>query len=326
VNNWPLVWSHGRGTVEATGGMLGPVYFRLPKGQEVQPFAVFPWAEDVPPPGQTPLDPMLARGRGEWPCVPFGRNPDPHALGWQHPIHGQSAHAIWNRVDDARHLTQVQLRYTYPDDCPVRELERHVWGIEGEAAIGCRIIVRVRSACRLPIGLHLTLRMPTQAGALQLHPGRFTYARSYPEAVEPGADILAPNQSFASLAAAPGSDGGAIDMSRFPLTQRSESLFQLCASDGIVGVTNREDGYRFDLYWDPRQLPSCLIWVSNAGRSAWPWSQRHYALGVEPVCAAFDQGVLASTSANPISESGIATSVALSPDVPWVTEYRMAVH
>ena len=91
-------------------------------------------------------------------------------------------------------------------------------------------------------------------------------------------------------------------------------------------LIHREEGYRVVLQWDTQALPSCLLWISNGGRQAWPWSRRHHALGVEPVCACFDEGVLASANPNPINASGIATAVALSTHRPFVTDYRMSLH
>ncbi len=41
-------WGGVRGEVAALGGMLGPVWFTLPDGPVVHPFAVTPWADDPP--------------------------------------------------------------------------------------------------------------------------------------------------------------------------------------------------------------------------------------------------------------------------------------
>jgi hypothetical protein len=322
---WPLRWSHGHGTVEAMGGMLGPVHFRLPDGAEVQPFAVFPWADEAPPPGQRAPQGLLSRGRGEWPCVPFGNNPVAAALGWPHPIHGDAAHGLWERLDDGHDPDEVRLRFTYPEHSPLHSLERHLRGEDGVAAVACRLVVHARRPCHLPLGLHPTLRVPRQAGALRLEPGRFQYARSYPQAVEAGADVLAADRVFQRLDQAPRQGGGTVDLSAFPLQARSESVLQLCGVDGSMAVHNLDEGYHFALTWDARQLPSCLVWVSNAGRSAWPWSQRTFALGLEPVCSCFDLGVAASTARNPIADSGIATAMELSVHTPLVIDYRMAV-
>lgn len=325
MNAWPLVWSHGQGWVEAMGGMLGPVNFRLPDGKKVQPFAVFPWADEPLPADQQPLTGLMSRGRGEWPCVPFGINSDASKSNWQHPIHGASAHGLWRRIDNALNPAEIRLRYSCPASGPIENLERHVIGVDGDTTIACRLIVHVRRPCKLPIGLHPTLRLPVRQGALKLNPGQFRFARSYPSEVEPGADIVAADQEFADLAAVPRRNGGSLDLGSYPLGEHTESLIQLCGIDGQVTATNVDEGYSFVLSWDQRQLPSCLLWISNAGRRAWPWSRRHYALGIEPVCAAFDLGVMASTEPNSISARGVTTAIFIHPDAPLVIDYRLGV-
>ncbi|NJM82540.1 MAG: hypothetical protein HC844_08595, partial [Tabrizicola sp.] len=40
-------WAHGEGEVQALGGMLGPVRFRLPGGRVVSPFQIAPWAGEA---------------------------------------------------------------------------------------------------------------------------------------------------------------------------------------------------------------------------------------------------------------------------------------
>ncbi|WP_167338335.1 hypothetical protein [Paraburkholderia oxyphila] len=158
-----------------------------------------------------------------------------------------------------------------------------------------------------------------------INPGTFAFGLTYPEEVEPGRDVVASAREFADLAAVPRRDGGAVDLRTLPLAESSESLVQLCGSDGQVDVTNLDEAYRFSLRWDPRQLPSYVLWISNAGRRNWPWNGRHYALGVEPVCAAFDLGVSASVGANAISARAIPTSLSLRPEVPLVIDYRLGV-
>jgi len=276
---WPLRWSHGHGFVEKTGAMLGPVHFQTQSGQWRQPFAVFPWADEPTPDGESPLQGLMARGRGEWPCVPFGMNPNPAELGWDHPIHGQSAHGIWQRRDDASDDAFMHLAFSYPESHPVSRIERHIWGISGEATLQMRLTIHVRQTCRLPLGLHFTFKMPAQAGNLLLEPTRFAFAQTCAREVEPGFDMLEPGQRFASLEQAPCRQGGIQNAFRFPWSQANESMFQLCGVEESVTLRYPAEGYRLVMQWDTHALPSCLVWVSNAGRKAWPWRHRHFALG-----------------------------------------------
>ena len=322
TTTWPLRWSHGHGEVQALGAMLGPVYFNIEPDRHVQPFAVFPWADEATPAGETPPTGLLARGRGEWPCVPFGM-PSSHPLGWNHPIHGESAHASWRRVDDAHQDNHLRLRFEPDAAGPVQYIEREITGVEGQPEIRCRLTIQTRRDCRLPIGLHPVLKLPKSTGAFQLRPGSFQFARSYPREVEPGADLLQSDQEFTDLSQVPTRQGPTISLLNLPWPTPTESLVQLCGSDGYMSAINTEENYAFVLRWDADILPSCLLWISNGGRSSWPWSGRHFALGIEPICAFFDTGVHHSLQDNPISAQGVATHVMLSTHTPLVIAYSM---
>ncbi|SFJ72003.1 hypothetical protein SAMN05192543_11020 [Paraburkholderia megapolitana] len=325
VDTWEINWSHGRGTVQALGGMLGPVHFRLPDDRFVQPFALFPWRQEIPPHGHAPLVGLMAHGGGEWPCVPFGEDPCSVKPAWQPPLHGEAAHGVWKRTDDGRDPASLTLQYRCGPAGPIETLYRQIKGNAGEASIECSLIIRARQACRLPVGLHPTLRVPERPGQLVLHPGDFDFAMTYPREVETDADLLAPDRTFLDLSRAPRRNGQAIDLTRYPLAVATESLVQMCGIDGHVSVENLDEHYRVDLDWDAAQLPSCVLWISNGGRASWPWSRRHFALGIEPVCSAFDLGLAASTRPNAISGQGIATAMNLDPSVPTVIRYKMSV-
>ncbi|QTB53394.1 hypothetical protein [Burkholderia pseudomallei] len=323
MSGWTFEWSHGHGSVQELGGMLGPVHFRLPDDRLVQPFALFPWVNEKAPPGEGPLTGLMASSSGEWPCVPFGITNENSA--WHPPIHGEPAHGNWKRVDDGGDPARLSLRFSCGAAGPVEALEREIEGVRGEAAIRCRLTLHVRRPCLLPIGLHPTLRVPLARRGMTLTPGQFEFGMTYPLEVEPGADVLESGVFFPDLSSVPARNGGEIDLTAYPLHEATESLVQLCGVDGRMELTNHEEGYHVSVTWPPSKLPSCVLWISNGGRCAWPWSGRHFALGVEPVCSAFDLGVAASNGLNPISERGIPTTMALHPDAATTIEYRISV-
>ncbi|MDN7671074.1 hypothetical protein QZM22_00670 [Burkholderia oklahomensis] len=325
MTRWELEWSHGQGFIDSLGGMLGPVWFRVGDDRDVQPFAVFPWREEVPPPGEAPLTGLMMGGGGEWPCVPFGIAADSPEAGWHPSIHGESAHGEWARTDDGRDPARAALRFRCGPSGPIDTLEREIVGVAGKAAIRLRLTVRVRRPCRLPVGLHPMLKMPATSRRMSLHPGHFEFALTYPHEVEAGADVVASGTEFSDLREVPGRNGGTVDLSAYPLRERTESLVQLCGIDGRFSVLNDDEGYQLDIAWPCEMLPSCVLWISNGGRRAWPWSGRHFALGVEPVCAAFDLGVAASQGANRISERGVATTMHLRPETPITLDYWIGV-
>jgi hypothetical protein len=62
--------------------------------------------------------------------------------------------------------------------------------------------------------------------------------------------------------------------------------------------------------------------VSNGGRIHFPWMSSHLALGAEPVNSLFDLGRVATAPADhPLADR---LGIAIAPDAPWETRYRIA--
>lgn len=66
------------------------------------------------------------------------------------------------------------------------------------------------------------------------------------------------------------------------------------------------------------------MWFSNFGRTHPPWSGRHLALGMEPVCAPFGLGPPIATADNPITAAGVPTALRFSPATPFVIRYSIS--
>lgn len=327
-----LSWAHGDLTVQTLGAMLGPVHFELPDGRRIAPLHVAPWADA---PGTETLPGILQRLRGEWPCVPFGAEGakdltgDWAALGLLAPAlpegagpHGESSNQIWEWQPAPPGTLRLAL--DYPADHPIARVERQITPDPGGPAIELTLIVHPRRDCRLPIGLHPVLRLPDRVGAARIVAGRYRDVRSFPGTLEPGAALFAPDAVFTDLALAPGRGGGTLDASRLPFPGAGEDLLQLLGCNGRVSLLNEVENTRVDLNWNPSDFPSLLIWFSNRGRTGPPWSGRHLALGLEPVCAAFDLGVAASAAPNPINRSGIPTAHQFRAGQTFTTHYRIA--
>ncbi len=109
-----------------------------------------------------------------------------------------------------------------------------------------------------------------------------------------------------------------------PYLVASETLLLLSGTDGSFALENRAESYRVSLDWDAQTFPSLLLWISNCGRNAAPWNGRHRALGVEPVCSAFDLGPAISGSDNALTRAGVQTARMLTPDQAFTTRYRMS--
>lgn len=318
-------WAHGRLTVQDLGAMLGPVLFRLPDGRKVSPLHVAPWAGD---PQAASLPGILRALRGDFVCVPFGADRALALAGdWAHlscpapekpgAPHGPSSNAVWKRQDDGLHLTLV-----YPDDSPVSLLDRVIRPDPDCPAIDMVLTLHIRRDCRLPIGLHPVFRLPDSGLRIEAGPqGGMTF----PGAMEPGVSRLAPAARFADLAAVPLTAGGTADLSRLPLPYATEELVQLTDAGGRATLTWPGEGFRAHLTWDAAHFPDLILWVSNRGRAAFPWNGRHQALGLEPVCAAFDLGTRISAGPNPLQTATHPTARSFRAGEVFTTRHRIAV-
>jgi hypothetical protein len=315
-------WAHGEGEIQTLGGMLGPVRFRLPGGRVAQPFHVAPWAGE---PGAAELPGILRRLRGEWPCIPFGvERGVPLADAWadipatapeDQPPHGHGANAEWSFGEG------LALAVEYPADSPVARLERRIRPDPGAPALDVDLDVHVRRDAMLPIGLHPTFRVPDQGVVIETESGGMTF----PSAVEPDVSVLAEGTLFERLDGVPLRAGGTIDISRLPLRVPTEELVQLTRPEGHVALVYPAEGFRVRMTWDASHFPGLAIWVSNRGRPSHPWSGRHQAVGLEPVCAAFDLGARISARANPLSRMGHPTARAFRAGEVFRTTLRIEV-
>jgi hypothetical protein len=322
VSGRTFSWAHGEGEVQALGGMLGPVRFRLPGGHVASPFHVAPWAGE---PAAAALPGILRRLRGEWPCVPFGAEREvPLGGAWAglsgaapdgQPPHGHGSNADWALGDG------LSLSVDYPADSPIARLERRIRPDPDAPALDIDLVVHARRDTILPIGLHPTFRVPDGGVVIETESGGMTF----PAPVEPGVSTLAEGVGFDRLDRVPLRTGGHEDLSRLPLGVATEELVQLTAPGGQVALACPAEGFRVRMSWDAAHFPGLVIWVSNRGRTAYPWSGRHQAVGLEPVCAAFDLGPRISAGANPLSQSGHPTARAFRAGEVLETTLRIAV-
>jgi hypothetical protein len=323
-----LVWQHGVVSVEDLGGQLGPTLFVLPDGRQVAPFQIAPWADD---PGGEGLPGILKRLRGEWPCVPFGADadrapmggwPGSQAAGTVDPFpHGFSSNNSW-RFEAAE--GRIALGIDYPEDHPIRCLRRTVTPDPNGAALDFMLEVEVRRDGVLPIGLHPSWRLPITPGAMRIEVGSEVTGMTFPVAVD-ASSIFRQDQVLQPWHDAPLLDGTRLDLRQVPLPQATEELVQLIDMPGRAALWNTAEGYRVKLSWNAEHYPSALLWFSNRGRTFAPWNARHLALGLEPVCAAFDLGQQISAAENPISRRGVPTARQFRAGETFITRYRVEV-
>lgn len=295
TENWQLRNARMSLEVQSLGAMIGPWRVDL-GGREVSPLAVAPWADEAQ---AASVPPILQRLRGEWPCVPFGitrpaadfpahlplRDTAADALVDNAIAHGFGANHHW--LCEARGEDWIELSIDYPSGYPVRRLQRRIALAADADRVDLELGVQTRAACSLPLGLHAVLALADAPGSCSLHPGAWGYGRTYPVRFE-DCSQLAVDHEFVDLANVLTRDGAIADLTCLPLAQACEELVQLHGMTGHFTLRNHAQGYAATLAWEPAQFPSCVLWISNRGRTAYPWAGRHLALGVEPTCSFFD--------------------------------------
>lgn len=319
-------------SIQHIGAMLHDCVFTLKDGREVKPLYDAPWRDDTGPEYDA-LPPIIQKLGSEWPCIPFGRPPDTldlpaewiegSAMPWDAWVHGYASNHKWDLIRHA--ADEVTATIQYPETTPIRKLTRVIKLLEDRAGLELSLTIDARQPTSFPIGLHPILSMDdAEAGALHLEVADSAKAWSFPIEVEPGQNSFVPNQQDIPLSDMKLMSGGVADLRVLPPKGNTEDLILLTGTNGSVGLSNAKQGCVTTMEWDVKQMPSCMLWISNGGRAYYPWNSRVSALGIEPVASAFDLGIGHSLSNNtPFSKKGIATCISISPDKPKEFRYRI---
>jgi hypothetical protein len=152
------------------------------------------------------------------------------------------------------------------------------------------------------------------------------HVHTYPVDAEPGVSRLQPDTREQPLNRVACKDGSFADLSRHPPPFATEELVLVTGHQGGATLTNTAEGYAVRLRWDAHAFPSCMMWISNRGRSAYPWNARFQALAIEPVIAPFDLGTdVARDETNPLRGAGLPTARSFTANTPWATQYSIEV-
>ena len=300
-------------------------------GLEIRPFFQNPWRDDP-----CDMDNLTRHLGGEWPCVPFGGTQPPDGLpaewgvddigaDWHQHAHGYGAHSVWSlsQLDHNTALAEI----TYPETGPVAGLRRRVC-LASPTKIQLDLEIKARCDAKIPVGLHPVLSLSGAAPETAfVRIAGAQNAWTFPIDVEPARGYLGPDQRNVPLSSLLRSDGTTIDARYLPYPAQSEDLVLLSAPAGGISLVRPDLGYRVDVQWNDKDLPSCVLWLSNGGRDYAPWNGRVCAVGIEPVAAAFDLGVSHSTSADtPLARHGVRNFVQLRAGEIWKTSYAVSVH
>ncbi len=295
--------------VTARGGQMAPVVFHLP-GRDVSPYALAPWE-----PAEFPnIPPLLSVLRGDFMCLPFGGQE-------AGPPHGETANEVWTLLESDNRSLRCRIEAsdtgaTVAKTITTREghhalyIEHEITGADGNFNYGNHPILDFSALAE---------------AAGRVTNSEFKWASVYPGAFANPADgeaqALLPGSLFTDLREVHLAAGGTTDLTRYPARFGNEDLVMMAhvpATDEqpFAWTAALLDGYVWFSLKNPSDFPSTLLWLSNAGRSAPPWSGRHHGrIGIEDVCSHFCDGVDKSRL-DLLASLGIPTSRQFRPDTP----------
>lgn len=285
--------------VTKEGGHLAPVVFKL-GSREVSPYAVAPWLPDE---AEEDLPVLLKNLRGDFLCLPFGPQQDGLP-------HGETANRAWHLLEQTQNALTLQIDAAdvearvvkvirIGEAHPAIYLEHQIYGLEG----------------KWNYGNHPVLDLSGVKGRVSVSPFRWAsvYPNYFSDPKDGASQALEPNARFTDLQAVALADGGTTDLTYYPARPGHDDLVMMVSEPATAQQPFAWSAVVFEDYvWyqlkNAKDFPATLLWFSNGGRSAAPWSGRHMnRLGVEEVCSHFCDGVDLSRQAL-LAEEGIPTT------------------
>lgn len=299
------------------GGQLEPVCFFL-NGQTVSPLHHAPWFGEPHP----DLPPMLQNLQGDFFCAPFGDN---DLLLEETRPHGLTANGTWL----LKETKPLSLRYELDGTVAGARVSKELSLREGQPLVYQRHIFSGGSAS-LPFGHHAMLRADEP---LELSFSPWVWGGTPPEPVETdatgGRSLLAYPQTFQDLRAVNTQAGEQVDLSAFPVLERSEEILMLVSQDAPLAWSAAcapQAGWLWFALKMPATLQSTVLWLSNGGRDYAPFSGRHErVIGIEEVTSYFHLGHAASSAPNPLSDQGYRTALRLTPEGQLEVRYAFGL-
>ena len=329
-----IKWSGGEIEIYFLGCMMVPKFNLCNK--IVQPLHTANWSEKnsdklKEQPG------IIKQLRGEFPCVPFGINTsiDEITEEWKETYseepyvvndpHGFAANNDWDILEYSK--CHAIFKIKYPEEDNIDYLIRTInVNNNNPNKINCSLKIIVKKDCSLPIGLHPMINIPRDKNKIKILPGKFLFGLTYPGIFLKDKNLGAKGEEFFSITKVISNNNKYIDLSSPPFDGNYEDLFQLCGVDGKMVVENYIDNYRLSYDWDPNHFSSILMWISNKGRSEFPWNENHITVGLEPITSAFGLSThISKNSRNPISSKGISTSIKFYKNKTWITNYSFTL-
>lgn len=284
-------------------------------GRSLTPLYAAPWREEPAAQALSGLSPAERRLAGDFFCAPFAAAADREV-----PAHGWTANSQWHVEEQEPHAirsvlvrdvsgARIAKRLELATDAPLLYQEHRIDGGQGV----------------LPVAHHPMLHL---SGRGRFFTSRKRAALTFSEVFEPGRSCLAYPARSTDLRRAAGADGGAVDLSRWPIGRRNEDFVTLVeAPDTALGwsavIREDEDDIVFFIK-DPSVLPVTMLWFSNGGRDHAPWNGRVVGVtGLEDGCCPGPAGEAAAAAANPVAAEGVATGLTLAAGRCHIVRHAM---
>jgi len=200
----------------------------------------------------------------------------------------------------ARLLKQITLRAGHPF-----AYQRHLFeGGAGATSVASHLMTRIIGRGRLSFSPKRSAELPSATQESDPARGRSLFAR---------------DASTTDLGKLPLADGTTADIHNYPIASGHEDFVMLVEAGGAklgwaAAVRTDAKDIVFSLK-NPADFPVTFLWFSNGGRYYPPWNSRNIGvLGMEEGRAYLAYGHAASIAPNPLSNSGVPTSLTLRSD------------
>lgn len=311
---------------DASLGMIRDLVVTI-DGRTISAYAKAPW-RDLPtsdPRFPSDMAPHLARLSTDFFCAPFAVDDIEGA-----PGHGRTANSRWRFVDRSRSGAIVRARFELEATIAGLSVSKTLLLIDGHPFLYQQHVLAGADVA-IPVAHHA---MVDASGGVDLSFSPKAFAETPPTPLEPdpsrGRSLLSYPAHVTDLSAFPLADGTQASLLSYPIGQRHEDFVMLVDEQERADPLGWAIAYRRGqddsaiLAKPAARLPQTMLWFSNRGRDYAPWLGEHAdVLGIEEACSYSLHGWSASVAPNPLSASGVPTSVSVRRAEPAVISFAM---
>ena len=279
------------------------------------PFYTAPWVDDSDIAADVSLTAGLRFLSCDFFCSPFSRTDDPSV-----PPHGWPANSAWDCLETVPHKAGGTVaRYALQERIQGARLIKEITLRDGHPFVYQRHIFEGGEGATT-VASHAMTKFATR-GRLSFSPKAYGEAPPQPQESDPsrGRSALAYPSHFDDLTSVPLKDGGTTSLRAYPIASRHEDFVMLVEAKGSplgwTAAVREDEGDVVLSLKNRRDYPTTMLWFSNGGRDYRPWNGRNIGvLGIEEGRVWSAHGYKASVAPNPLSDSGVPTSLQLQPD------------